>query len=310
MQKFSKPLILALLLVASAFFFVGMPGDLTARSAQRAWDLGHVAFFFAATIVWIKWGWPSGAGSSVRLWVLVLGCVTAIGLGVEGIQVQLGRSGEPSDLLRNLVGAVLALAFWGVDGKWKASWMRTALRAAALMLLIGAMSPLLVALSDEILASRAFPVLADFETPFQLSRWESDVVLSVERGTVREGTGALRVPLSTARYSTASLEFFPGDWSGTSVLAASVFNRDDDTLQLIVRVHDEWHDKHGMRYDDRFNRRFAIAAGWNDLAIPIADIAAAPRGREMDLTRIEGLSFFTVELSEPRTIFIDQVELR
>jgi hypothetical protein len=65
-----------------------------------------------------------------------------------------------------------------------------------------------------------------------------------------------------------------------------------------------------MRYDDRFNRLFVITTGWNDLEIPMSEIASAPRGRTMDLTRIEGLSFFTVDLERPRTIFIDQVELR
>jgi len=310
MHRFVKPLSFVLLLAASAFFFVGTPGDLTTRSAERAWDLGHVAFFFAATLAWIKWGWSSRSGSYVRLWVLALGCVTVIGICVEGMQALFGRSAALSDLFRNLVGAVLALAFWGVGGKWKATWMRPALRSVALLILVVALSPLAVALSDEISASRTFPVLSDFETPFQLSRWTSDVVLTIERNTVREGDGALKVPLSTARYSTASLQYFPGDWSGTSLLEASIFNPDERPLELVIRVNDEWHDKHGMRYDDRFNRVFTIAAGWNYLAIPIADIVAAPRDRAMDLTRIEGLSFFTVELPEPRTIFIDQVALR
>ncbi|MFC1639136.1 hypothetical protein ACFL3B_00045 [Gemmatimonadota bacterium] len=310
MHRFSKLLSIAVLLVGGAFFFVAVPGDLTVRSARRAWDLGHVAFFFAATLVFIKWGWRAKAGSYVRLWALTVAGVTLIGLGVEGMQAQLGRSAEPSDLLRNLVGAVLALAFFGTDGTRLARWMLTASRAAAILLLLGAVSPLVVALSDEIAASRAFPVLSDFETPFQLSRWESDVVLSVERNTVRAGTGALRVPLSTARYSKASLEFFPGDWSGASVLLASVFNPDTRAMPLNVRVHDEWHDEHGQSYADRFNSVFTITAGWNDLRIPLSEIAAGPRERMMDLSQIAGLSFFTVELPEPRTIFIDQVELR
>jgi len=310
MHRYVKPLSLVLLLVSSAFFFVGVPGDLIARSAQRAWDLGHVAFFFAATVVWIKWGWRSKTESSVRLWSLVLVCVTLIGLGVEVVQVLLGRSGDFSDLLRNIVGAVLALAFLGTDVTRQARWTQTALRAAALLLLLGAVSPLFLALSDEISASRAFPVLADFETPFQLSRWDSDVVLSVERDTVREGAGALRVPLSTARYSKASLEFFPGNWSGASVLLASVFNPDPQALTLNLRVHDEWHDEHGQSYADRFNSKFTITAVWNDLRIQISDIEVGPRDRVMDLSKIAGLSFFTVELAEPRTIFIDQVVLR
>jgi VanZ family protein len=310
MHRFFKPLSLALLLACSVFFFVGIPGDLHARSARRVWDLGHVAFFFAATVAWIKWGRQSEARPLVRLWTLVLVCVTLIGLGVEGLQVVLGRSGETSDLFRNLVGAVLALAFFGTDGSPQARWKWLTIRVVAILLLLGTVSPLFVALSDEISASRTFPALSDFETPFQLSRWESDVVLSVERDTVREGDGALRVPLSTAQYSKASLEFFPGDWSSASVLLASVFNPDPDPLALNLRVHDEWHDEHGQSYADRFNTTFTITTGWNDLRVPLSEIEAGPRDRLLDLTAIAGLSFFTVELPAPRTIFIDQVELR
>jgi hypothetical protein len=310
MHRLAKPLSTGLLLFCSIFFFVGGPGDLTARSAKSAWDLGHVVFFFAATLAWLKWGWRAKTGSAVRQWALVLFCVTLVGLGIEGVQVQFGRTGESSDLLRNLVGAVLALAFFGTGDSWRSGWKPTAVRTAALLFLFAAMSPFVVALADEISASRAFPVLADFETPFQLSRWESDVVLSVEKDTVRGGVGAMRVPLSTARYSKASLEFFPGDWSGASVLLASVFNPDLQPLALNIRVHDEWHDEHGQSYADRFNGVFTIKTGWNDLRIPVSDIRSGPRDRVLDLSQIAGLSFFTVELAQPRTIFIDQVELR
>lgn len=310
MHRHAKPLSLGLLLLGGIFFFVGGPSEPVARSVQSAWDMGHVVFFFAATVVWIKWGRRGTVGNSVRGWVVVLASVAVIGLGIEGVQVLIGRSGEFSDLLRNLVGTVLALAFFAPDGGLQVGWARTTVRVVAMVLLIVASVPLLVALADEISASRAFPVLADFETPFQLSRWESDGTLSVERDIVRNGRRALKVPLSTARYSKVNLQFFPGDWSQVSVLLASVYNPHPDPLDLNLRIHDEWHDKHGQRYSDRFNRVFTISSGWSDLMIPIDDIATGPTDRLMDLSKIAGLSFFTVELTEPRTIIIDEVALR
>jgi len=177
-------------------------------------------------------------------------------------------------------------------------------------LLIWAFTPLASAISDEYSASRAFPILADFETPFQLSRWESDVELSLEREIVREGTGAMRVPLSTARYSTASLQYFEGDWTGSSALAASIFNPDSEPLEIVLRVHDASHDERGQRYDDRFNTTFTLVTGWNDISMSIVYIANGPRSRTMNMEEIRGLSFFSVDLPSPRTIIIDQVELR
>jgi hypothetical protein len=170
--------------------------------------------------------------------------------------------------------------------------------------------PLIAALSDEFSASQAFPVLADFETPFQLSRWGSDVELSIEREFVRRGSGAMRVPLSTARYSTAGLQYFPGDWSAASSLAFSIYNPEPEPLDLVLRVHDEWHDTHGQSYHERFNQSFTIQSGWNDLIFPISDIEAGPRERMLNMSEIRGLSIFSVELPAPRTIVIDQLELR
>lgn len=309
MRPLSQRFGIGLLLLGSVFIFVGAPDLLDTRSAQRAWDLGHLLFFLFATLAWLRWDRNGAHWSNLRTWAFTLMVVNLTGLLIEGAQHVLGRDASASDLFLDNVGAVVALAFFA-RCKDAPTNLKVVLRGMAVALLVWSLVPFFAALSDEFSASRSFPMLSDFETPFQLSRWESDVVLSFENDTVRKGDGALRVPLSTARYSTASLQYFPGDWSGTSLLAASVFNPDREPLELVIRVHDRWHDEHGMRYDDRFNRRFVISTGWNDLEIPVSDIASAPRERSMDLTKIEGLSFFSVELPRPRTIFIDQVELR
>jgi hypothetical protein len=90
----------------------------------------------------------------------------------------------------------------------------------------------------------------------------------------------------------------------------SIFNPDPEPLQLVLRVHDEWHDKHEQSYDERFNTSFTVVTGWNDLVFPMSDIENGPRYRTLNLSEIRGLSIFSVELPAPRTIFIDQLELR
>lgn len=310
MRRVFQLLSVFLLLLGSAFFFVGGPELSGARSAQRAWDLGHLVFFFLATAVWLQWDTSGEQRPTVRTWVLALGMVNLAGCLIEGAQYVLGRSPSISDLFLNNVGTILALTFVSLRRSSARSWRTAALFGAALALLAWSLIPILAALSDEYSASRAFPVLSDFETPFQISRWTSDVELSIEREHVRYGNGAMRVPLSTERYSTASLKYFPSDWSGASSLAVSIFNPDPEPLELHLRVHDRWHDDHGQSYDERFNRSFTVLTGWNDLVFPMSDIENGPRYRTLNLSEIRGLSIFSVELPSPRTIFIDQLELR
>jgi len=310
MHKYAKLLAICLLLVGSILFFVGVPEYSGTRSIQRAWDLGHLAFFLAATLAWLTWRGKGTRSSFLRTWLLVLVTVNLAGCAIEGIQSLIGRSPSLSDLFLNNVGALIALGYRAVDRESSAPWKLRLLRGTVFALLIWAFTPLASAISDEYSASRAFPILADFETPFQLSRWESDVELSLEREIVREGTGAMRVPLSTARYSTASLQYFEGDWTGSSALAASIFNPDSEPLEIVLRVHDASHDERGQRYDDRFNTTFTLVTGWNDISMSIVYIANGPRSRTMNMEEIRGLSFFSVDLPSPRTIIIDQVELR
>jgi hypothetical protein len=269
-----------------------------------------LVFFLASTLAWLRWGKTNKREDLLRTWLLALGVVNLAGVTIELTQHLVGRDASVSDLFLNNVGCVVALAFGTRCQAPTAGWRIPVLRGAALALLAWALVPLYAALSDEYSAARAFPVLADFETPFQLSRWESDVELSVERVHVRFGEGAMRVPLSTDLYSTAGLRYFRGDWSGANSLAFCIYNPDPEPLELVLRVHDEWHDKHGQSYDERFNRAFTVENGWNDILVPISDIEAGPRNRRLNIRQIRGLSIFSVELPSPRTIVIDQLELR
>jgi hypothetical protein len=310
MHRNTKRISLALLIAGIALLFVGGPADTAARSIQRAWDFGHVVLFFLMALVWIRSQEAPSNRSDLRMWCEILIAAAVLGIGIETVQSLVGRSREVGDVWRTVLGASLALAFGSPSGRHRALWIRLSARLATATLLLTALLPLARALMDERAASRAFPVLADFETPFQLDRWESDVDLSIETEIVRDGSGALRIPFSTERYSRASLKHFPGYWRGRVALRASIFNPGPDPLTLHLRVHDIWYIDLGQSYAQRFNRRFDLNSGWNDLEVSLADIAAGPAKRTLDLERIRGLSFFTIDLPQPRAIVLDQLELR
>ena len=60
---------------------------------------------------------------------------------------------------------------------------------------------------------------------------------------------------------------------------------------------------------DRFNRRFEMRPGWNDVAIPIADIKNAPAERKLELDDLSEVVIFTVNPPKPRQMYLDYVRL-
>ena len=89
----------------------------------------------------------------------------------------------------------------------------------------------------------------------------------------------------------------------------SLYNPDDTILPLTVSIRDHEHFRRGGAYQDRFNGRYFIAPGWNDLRIPIAEIRAAPAERALDLAGLSELVIFTVDLEHPRLLYLDRVRL-
>ncbi|MDY6951840.1 MAG: hypothetical protein SWE60_10025 [Thermodesulfobacteriota bacterium] len=171
------------------------------------------------------------------------------------------------------------------------------------------MAPFAIALTDEQIAREQFPVMADFETPFETDRWTGGAKMGIDRDMARHGTASLIIHLTTAQYSGAGLKYFPGDWSDYSVFRFSVFNPSSAPMKVLCRVHDALHFKKGGKYEDRFNRTLVIDAGWNDIDISLEDIAKAPKNRPMEMSRIQGFGIFTVQLPTPQTINIDYLRL-
>jgi len=300
-------LLLALVLIGTPFFFLGGPGYHAARSFQAAWDLGHILYFLLLSCWLFRFLAPRVAWSPRRLMAAIFIAVFFSGLAVEALQMLAsGRSPDPLDVLRNLEGCLLAFAFCVYPPVLGRHGQRF-FRSLVLILLALAVWPLTRALIDERFAARQFPVLADFETLFELDRWVNRQQLRPESGRVRHGAKAVRVQLSTAKYSGISLFHFPGDWRGYRTLRFSVYTPQPSGLVLNSRIHDRHHKV--QEFSDRFNQQFNLQQGWNDLAIPLDKVRDAPRGRPMDMAQIEGFGLFVIQQASPMEIWLDYVYL-
>lgn len=183
------------------------------------------------------------------------------------------------------------------------------LRSSVLILLALAAWTLTQSLTDEIRAHRAFPVLADFETSFERYRWVRPQQLREDSEIVRHGHKAVRVQLSTNKYSGIALVHFCGDWRGYQTLRFSVFNPQETAFVLNCRIHDTLHRQHDMEFNDRYNHQFSLEPGWNDLVISLDKVRTAPKGRQMDMEHIESFGLFVVQQPKPQVIYLDHVRL-
>jgi len=233
----------------------------------------------------------------------------SFGLLTEWVQAGLGRTANIGDIKRDIIGALFVLAFFSPVRMALPTIYRRALQLCVLIIISLEILPITKAWADELIARKQFPVLADFETPFEIERWESSSTLTIDREIVRHGKASMKVPLSTAQYSGVALKYSPGDWRNFRILHFSVFNSAPDSLRVTVRVHDDLHVKNGQTYYDRFNTSIMLSHGWNEIEIPIERIAYAPRTRMMNLCCIRGVGIFVIKLPGPMVIYIDNVRL-
>ena len=289
-------------------FFIGGPGAHGSRSFVALWDLGHVLFFSLTSWLLCKlWRERFPEPSIIVIPIVVFLLVLVSGITVEGLQTFFdGRSPSFQDILRNQLGCLIVLAFFDSGKRVLKKELRLVFQLSVVMLVGMALYPLGRAVIDEEIASRQFPVLSDFETPFEIDRWSEEKSLSVQEGIARYGRHSLKVQLTTNTYSGAGLVHFPGNWAEFKNLYFSVFYPEEGQLELVCRIHDS---EHNNEYTDRFNKRFVLEKGWNDIIISLTDIESAPADRLLNMSEIENFKLFVVRQEKDRIIYIDHVYL-
>ena len=299
------------LLAAGCFvlLFVGGPDVGSVRSFKYAWNLGHIIGFGLWTYLLLKF-WDRLAHKSFWRQCLLMVVVTLVFGGmIEVAQYGPRRTPDLGDMTRNVIGAQLALAYFS-SARYQIKlrslrWYQVVLGGLACLQLV----PVALALTDEYLARRQFPLLAGFESPLETSRWGGGAAFARDRRFAENGDYSLRIDLQTTTYSGVSLNYFPSNWSDYKYLQFALFNPANKGLKVTCRIHDALHAANELRYSDRFNRSYSLAPGWNAIRIPLAEVAAAPRTRTMDLHTVEDFSIFAVRLQQPQTLYLDNVRL-
>ena len=279
-------------------FFVDL-GPYRRIFAPELHAFGHLMFFAGGA--WIILQTPLLRRHSYPFRAItVLLAALVVGSLIEIIQPYFGRSAALKDVGQNVLGAAITVSLSAPRGMIR----RLLITAVGILLFMELHAPV-TTLFDRGVARVQFPVLSDFSTAFEHRRWSSG---KLDTSIARSGRRSLRLELRPSRYAGTTLRRSLGNWTRYQALEFSIYNP-DGPLGITVSVSDHAHFEGDRSYKDRFNRRFLLQPGWNDISIPISHIRDAPAERTQHLDDLAELAIFTSNLEEPRVLFLDSVRL-
>ncbi len=296
---------------ASILLFYGGPGTYAIRSVKELWNLGHV-LYFALLVLFISRLLGYLNASPKWIWLLSILATLIWGTSIELIQQDSGRSFDLMDIARDFCGALVVLVFLpGLLSGFHQRIQQLA-RYLVICLLLYILLPLMVAVSDEMIATTQFPVLSNFETPFELDRWEGSAEFEIVNSAQGSSGAMIQVTLGTQEaYSGAGLRYLVSDWSDYHFLNLDIYYPHKTSLRLSLKVFDSRHQTVQPTFlsSDRFNRSYRLKNGWNRILVPLREIRKSPESREMDLTQIARVQLFSRRLEQSLTIYLDRIYL-
>ncbi|HEX7113533.1 MAG TPA: hypothetical protein VF193_00225 [Steroidobacter sp.] len=316
MNKKSKIALALVAILLASVVFAPVPGN--ARWLRDLHDTAHGPIFGCVAVLLLIL-MRAQTRINLPLWRqygLAFAVAVALGFATELIQGLTGRDATLSDAVRDALGALAFLGiFWAVDqrmGAVRSIGARWAVVLVSVGLLVAVTMPATHAVIAYGKRGQQFPVLADF------SRKLDDYFLASSASTraleplpaewaVEAGERALLVRLEEEPF--AGLHFvepYP-DWTGYSALCLDLTNPGESELLLTLRVHDAMHNN---LYTDRYNKAFVLPPRTRRVfKFPLAEIASAPAGRQMDLRRIAQVILFRGDPSPARELYISKMWL-
>ncbi|GIW91667.1 MAG: hypothetical protein KatS3mg109_2099 [Pirellulaceae bacterium] len=261
-----------------------------ARWEGHAMDFLHVPAF--ALLAW-------ALGVLTRRVVVGITTAVAVATLAELAQAFVGRQPSLGDWLLGMCGCATTAVWTGCCGQ------RMAWRVAATALLIG--TPLAWKMPhfiDAIYFASSFPVLSDFRSPFETSRWYVEEN-RLERVRLADGSFAGKAEfLPSPKGESAVIVYsFYQDWSAYRYVKCE-FSVEERPIRLLLSIRNPGNHPDAPHYD----LVGEYQPGRHMVSIDLAEAARGGVYPKIDLRRVQGY-YLVMADREPRELIIHRIWL-
>jgi len=284
---------------------------------EKVFNAGHAPLFGVMALVVLGLSLtlrPSLPGLRIRHYLFAFGVSLLAGVVTEVFQwVGHVRFGEVGDVLVNLVGSsVFLVAAATLDPEmvrlYRLPRHRLAVLATSGVVMGIVFAPVPVAVVAERVRDAAFPRLSGFETYWDLHFLRTTPYSEIRLVPAPDGRDArlTEATFHPARAAIVVLRDPYRDWTGYDRLVLDLHSALTRPVVLGMKI-DDLDDGHMVRAV--FSREFVVHPGDNRITVPLSEIRSAPRDREMDLTHITGLAFYTLDAAQSFSLYLDELRL-
>jgi VanZ family protein len=284
-----------------------------------AYDFGHIPLFGIMAVLLFEASRVLFGSSEMRggnHYLIAFVVVAALSLLSEFVQIGVaGREAQARDAVNNMIGAGAFLALRAVwdRHRWESGdeLNRRLLFAAATLVLLLALFPMVTLLWHYGMRAAAFPTLADFDAPWQqpfieAPRVQRTVSAAPPAWKGRKGRPVVRVTFSPRPWPGILIREPYPDWTGYSVLRFQIFSDLDRSREVVLWINDL---SHNDLRSDRYEETFSIEPGLNDFTVALQDLREAPAGREMRLDSVTFLMLFTRRPTDTFDLYLGDIWL-
>ena len=193
------------------FLFIGGPNYYSCRIFSQAWGFGHIIAFSLWTYLLLKFCKKISGKPFIKQCRQVLLIALLFGILTELIQIKFNRTPLIGDVINDLKGSIITLAFIASARKTISQNKLRIAQVFIIIVIIFDIYPFAVTVTDEAIAKLQSPVIAGFETPFETSRLSSSKYIR-KNSISKKGKYSLKVPLTNKKYSGVGFKHFPGNW--------------------------------------------------------------------------------------------------
>lgn len=282
-------------------------------------NAGHLPVFGLLAIAilhLVKIARPQRRAQPLRAYVMA--ALLAAGLGVlsEAIQYFTPRDADLEDLVRDVLGAVSFLALYAAvrdqDLKTQRAnrpgLKRNLLFTTALLWLAGGWT-LCMWSAAYVKQWVQFPVICDFDS-YLSNRFVTSNGVTLRRDEV-EGVGGkvrgTRMTFGEGEWPGLEIVDVHSSWEGRDSLVLEVVVDGDQPVVLGLSAYDR---EHNHEYEDRFSFGLKLDPGMQRLAVSLGRIIAAPRGREMEIEHMKGVTIFSDSTSAGQSVLLERLYLK